>query len=240
MGPEDHPGKEFDPDEREQREIAGRAAGDAKGFLGLMGHLYRGAMNRSTTWRDRLDRTSNWSVVIVASLLTWAFSQDNPHSVLLLGMGIVSLFLYIEARRYRMYDVWRSRVRMLEENVFANALNPAGVELENWRALLSEDLRRPTIKVPLREAVARRLRRIYLPLLLILLIAWLVRLTMLSSGPKGFVEAASTWLFPGLVVIAGIGLFYAALILLAAWPAQRTAMGELRESEVHGAWRNDS
>jgi len=69
----------------------------------------------------------------------------------------------MEARRYRTYDIWRSRVRLLEENVSANALDPEGVEQPNRRELLSEDLREPRIETPTVEAVARRLRRVYLP-----------------------------------------------------------------------------
>nr|WP_321167630.1 DUF2270 domain-containing protein [Halalkalirubrum salinum] len=46
----------------------------------------------------------------------------------------------IEARRYRDYDVFRSRVRVIQENLFANALNPSqGTESHDWRAELSRD-----------------------------------------------------------------------------------------------------
>ena len=50
---------------------------DVPGFLV---HLYRGELDRVTSWRGRLDQTINWAVTILAALLTWVFSSpDNPH-----------------------------------------------------------------------------------------------------------------------------------------------------------------
>lgn len=67
-------------------------------------------------------------VTVVAAILTWAFSSpDNPHYVILVGILILSLFLLIEARRYRDYDVYRSRVRLFQQNLLADALDPSGV-----------------------------------------------------------------------------------------------------------------
>lgn len=82
---------------------------------------------------------------------------------------MVTVFLGVEARRYRVCDIWRSRVRLLEETVFANALDPEGVEQSTWRELLSDDLREPTLKTPAIEAVSRRLRRVYFPLISVLI-----------------------------------------------------------------------
>lgn len=41
---------------------------------------------------------------------------------LLLGMGSLLFFLWVEGRRYRTYDLWRSRIGLLERNLFAPAL----------------------------------------------------------------------------------------------------------------------
>jgi uncharacterized membrane protein len=49
--------------------------------------LYRGERDRVTTWRGRLDQTTNWTVTIIAAMLTWVFSSpENPHYLLLIGM----------------------------------------------------------------------------------------------------------------------------------------------------------
>lgn len=74
------PPSDFDPESPEEGEIAGAAATDRDDFLSLMGHAYRGEMGRTTSWRTGIDRTTNWAVVLTATLLTWAFSADSrPH-----------------------------------------------------------------------------------------------------------------------------------------------------------------
>lgn len=37
-------------------------------------------------------------------------------------MGSLLFFLWVEGRRYRTYDLWRSRIGLLERNLFAPAL----------------------------------------------------------------------------------------------------------------------
>lgn len=52
-----------------------------------LAHLYRGEVHRMKLWRERLDSTTNWAVIVVTAILTWAFSSpDNPHYLLLLGV----------------------------------------------------------------------------------------------------------------------------------------------------------
>ncbi|WP_181686439.1 DUF2270 domain-containing protein [Halorhabdus salina] len=228
----------FDPESPAEREVAGEAATERSDFLSLMGHAYRGELGRTTSWRTRIDRTTNWAVVLTATLLTWAFSGDSrPHYVLLVGMGMMIVFLGIEARRYRVYDIWRSRVRLLEENVFANALDPEGVEQPNWRELLSDDLREPTIKTPLREAISRRLWRVYAPLLYVLLAAWLIRLTVFATPAGGVIGTAAVGGVPGAIILGIVGVFYTGITILAFWPASRQAKGELREEDDTDEWR---
>jgi len=138
---------------------------------------------------------------------TFAFSSaDNPHYIILVGILAVSLFLLIEARRYRDYDVYRSRVRLFQQNLLADALDPSeGLEHEDWRSKLSQDYRRPTLKVSTWEATANRLRRIYLPLLIVLLVAWLFRITAFAPN-ESLLTTASIAVVPGPLVIAVIVL----------------------------------
>ena len=68
-------------------------------------------------WRDRLDRTSNWAITVVAALLSVSLSTPTAHhGVLLFAMLLVALLLYVEARRYRIYDVYRLRVRLFDRH----------------------------------------------------------------------------------------------------------------------------
>lgn len=228
---------DFDPEAPEEREIGREMVDESTGLGSVMAHFYRGEMDRETTWRSRLDQTTTWAVTVIAAILTYAFSSGGTsHAVLLAGMVIITMFLGIEARRYQDYDVYRARIRILQENLFANALDPsAGVEHRNWREELSEDLRNPTLKVPYRNALSRRLRRVYLPLFAVLLAAWLFRITMLSSG-QSILDAAALGRLPGLVAIGIVGLFYLAALGLTFWPQKRHAKGEFAETE-YGEWK---
>jgi uncharacterized membrane protein len=175
---------------------------------------------------------------LTATLLTWAFSgESRPHYILLIGIVMITIFLGIEARRYRVYDIWRSRVRILEENVFANALDPDGVEQSNWRELLSGDFRAPTMKTPVVEAVSRRLRRVYFALISVLVVAWLVRLTVFATTPTGLVGTATVGQVPGQVVLVSIGVYYATMLILTFWPGRRQAKGELQSRAESEEWK---
>lgn len=232
------PPEDFDSGSREEREVAAEAAGDRSDLLSLMGHTYRGELGRTSSWRTRIDRTTNWAVVVTASLLTWTFSSESrPHYVLLIGLVMLSVFLGIETRRYRMFDVWRSRVRLLEENVFANALDPGGVEQSTWRELLSEDLREPTIKTPAVEAMSRRLRRVYAPLFSVLIAAWVVRLTVFTPSGSGVVATAAVGAVPGALVLALVGCFYVGVLTLTLRRAPRRAKGELQAASDVEEWK---
>ncbi|EMA58446.1 hypothetical protein C470_12243 [Halorubrum distributum JCM 13561] len=232
------PSENFDPESREEREVAAEAATDRSDFLSLIAHTYRGELGRTSSWRTRIDRTTNWAVVVTASLLTWTFSNESrPHYVLLIGLVMLSVFLGIETRRYRAFDVWRSRVRLLEENVFANALDPEGVEQSNWRQLLSEDLREPTIKMPSVEAVSRRLRRVYAPLFSVLIAAWIVRLTVFTPSGSGVVATAAVGAIPGALVLAIVACFYLVVLALTLRRAPRRAKGEMQSAESVDDWK---
>lgn len=228
---------DFDPEAPEEREIGREMVDQSTGLGSVMAHFYRGEMDRETTWRQRLDVTTKWAVTIIAAVLTYAFSSSGTsHAVLLAGMAVVVMFLGIEARRYQHYDVYRARIRLLQENLFANALDPsAGVEHRDWRKEMSDDLRNPTLKVPYRNALSNRLRRVYLPVLAVLLAAWLFRITMLSSG-QSVLNTAALGEVPGLIIIGAVGLFYLAAVGLAFWPQTRHAKGEFDKTE-YGEWK---
>ena len=202
-----------------------------------MAHLYRGEIHRMKLWRERLDRTSNWAVTLIAAILTYAFSSaTRPHYVILVGIVMVTVFLVIEARRYRGYDMWRSRVRMLQRNVFAYSLDPSqGIEDPDWRPRLSRDYREPRTKISYEEAIAHRLRRVYLPLFTVLLGAWLVRILVTPAAGSTWPATASVGAVSGTVATALVGVFYAVLLGITFRPRVWQATGELRRNDI-GAW----
>jgi uncharacterized membrane protein len=85
--------------------------------MGAIAHLYRGEVYRSTIWRTRLDNTTNWAIVTMGIALSTTFSspEASPLPLLLVGL-LIAVFLGMEARRYRYFNVWRARARWIETN----------------------------------------------------------------------------------------------------------------------------
>jgi uncharacterized membrane protein len=196
-----------------------------------MAHLYRGEIHRMKFWRERLDRTTNWAVIVLAAVLTWAFSTEgNPHYLLLIGNVVLGTFLTIEARRYRAYDIWRSRVRTLQTEVWAVGLADSAPTDPSWRTRLADDYREPTVKITIEEALAHRLRRIYLPLFAILNAAWVVRVTAFGNTP--WPESAAVGMVPGGTVTAAVGFTLLAATVVSLRPRTWHAHAELRTEEL--------
>ncbi len=205
--------------------IAGLPANSGEATTAIV-HYYRAEMARMTSWRNRLDLTTNWAITVVAALLSVTLSTpDAHHGLVLMAMVIVSLLLYIEGRRYRFYDVYRMRVRQFERHYFGQLFGPGGEGgPEPWLQALAQDLRHPTFRITLWRALRRRLRRNYIWMYLILLAAWLLKLASpdLQSGvlldPSRPVDRvldhAAVGPMPGLLVLALIGLVYAGLLYL--------------------------
>ena len=101
---------------------------------------------------------------------------------------------------------------------------------EDWRSTLGRDYRTPTLKITAEEAVAHRLRRVYLPLFAVLLVAWVIRITAFSTAP--WTETAGIGMLPGVVVVVAVGLFYVAAGVVAFRPRTWHAKGELRAEDL--------
>lgn len=180
-------------------------AGD---FTSAMIHLFRGEIQRSNTWRTRLDSTTNWAIVATAAAVPFAFTETGgSHIVLILSSVIVTILLYIESRRYRYYELWSSRVRLMETDFFATMLVPPFRPSPDWAESLAENLLQPHFTVSIFEAVGRRLRRNYIWIFYTLYVAWMAKL-WLQPGPttsmEVFLQRAALASIPGWMVM----LFY--------------------------------
>ena len=132
--------------------------------IGALAHLYRGEIYRSTTWRTRLDATTNWSVVSLGIALSLSFSgaDASPLPLILVG-ALIFLFLWLESRRYRYFNVWRARARWLEINFYAPMLQRQYYEdPEGWQDRLAKDYLEPEHHISFMRAFGRRLRRNYM------------------------------------------------------------------------------
>jgi len=107
------------------------------------GAFLRAEVQRANVWRSRLDATTNWAVIATGAALTIAFNQSSHHGVILLNTLLVTLFLYIEARRYRYYELWSSRIRLMETDFYAAMLVPPFQPAPDWAESLAENLLQP-------------------------------------------------------------------------------------------------
>lgn len=154
-------------------------------YVTAMAHFYRGEIGRIMQWRARLDNTTNWAITTTSTIFTVAFSiQSVPHIIFVFNIAIVSIMLWIEARRYRFYDAFRARVRMIEAHFLVPIVIQKTMILEgDWRKLLCEDLLIPSFKISSFEAVGRRLKRNYAFIYVVILIAWITKIFLHSTMP---------------------------------------------------------
>ncbi len=147
-------------------------------FNTAMVHFYRGEITRSNVWRNRLDATTNWAVITAGATLSFVFSSpDNPHFAIPINTILVSIFLFMEARRYRYYEVWANRVRVMETGYFAPMLSQRHILPDKeWAEKISEDLITPHFTITEWEAVGRRLRANYLWIFILLALSWTLKI----------------------------------------------------------------
>lgn len=203
----------------------------ASEFTTAMVHFFRAEVQRANVWRQRLDTTTNWAVVTTGAAISIAFSGPGNHIVILINLLLVTIFLIIEARRYRYYELWAYRVRLMETDFFASMLVPPFHPSPDWAETLSENLLHPHFPISNLEAVGRRLRRNFLYIYMIVLFAW-VSGTFLLPSPvqtwEGFVLRAQIGPISGELVIAGVMLFMATIITIAIGTVQlQQAAGEV-------------
>jgi uncharacterized membrane protein len=196
-------------------------------------HFYRGEVQRSNTWRNRLDTTTNWAVLTAGATLSFVFSsQSNPHFVIPINSILVAIFLLMEARRYRYYEIWSSRVRVIETGYFAQLLAPeSSPHDEAWAEHLAADLTTPHFTITEWEAIGRRLRRNYLWIFALLALSWNLKV-YLHPNPaptfNEFVQRAAVGVVPGwFVFVVGV-IFNAAIAIFAIGTVRlREATGEV-------------
>lgn len=197
--------------------------------IGALAHLYRAEVYRSTVWRTRLDTTTNWSVVTLGVALSITFSSPTASPMPLLLVGIlIMLFLALEARRYRYFNVFRARSRWMERFFFVAILRDGDLHTEdNWPRILSDDYFAPRYHVSFMVAIARRVRHNYLWILLIQAMAYVGKLIVHPfpvASLDNFIHRARIGpLMPGEAVLAIGAVYILSWVALAIWVGRRDA-----------------
>lgn len=213
------------------------------GYVNAMSHFYRGEISRIMVWRQRLDITTNWAITSSTAIITIAFANHEvPHIIFFFNLAIVWVLLWIEARRYRFYDAFRARVRMLE----AHFLVPMVMENQDmlqgeWKKLVCEDLILPSFKISKLEAVGRRLKRNYIFIFVLIMVAWVTKIflhaPMAMDSLPSFYHAMGVGHIPAWLVAS---VFVATLISVTGitiYVGQKTS-GEISEFRTHRSlWR---
>ena len=186
--------------------------------IGALAHLYRAEVYRSTAWRTRLDSSTNWAVVTtgIALSATYSSAEASPLPMVLVGL-LVSVFLLFEARRYRYFNVWRARARLLETDFYAPMIRGEGVRLESgWTGLLASDYIRPSYHISFARAVGRRLRRTYAWIFVIQAIAYYGKLAI---HPVPLTSLADLWARAAIGPIPGEAVVAAGVLFHGGWAA---------------------
>ncbi|TPK63689.1 DUF2270 domain-containing protein [Mesorhizobium sp. B2-4-19] len=211
--------------------------------VNTLSHFHRAEIARMAGWRDRLDRTTNWAITVVAAMLSVSLSTASAHhGVLLFAMLLILLLLWIEARRYRFFDFYRARVRQFERHYFAQIFSPQPDFASDWLLIVGEGLRAPKFLLSQRAALARRLRRNYIYLFLILLLAWVLKISTPSLQTVGIrtgfvsslreaMDGAALGPIPGVAIVVIVAAFYAWLFAIVLFAAGDD--GELAFGDVH-------
>lgn len=201
-------------------------------FVTAMVHFFRAEVSRANVWRQRLDTTTNWAVVSTGATLSIAFSQPTiHHSIIILNTLLVMWFLFIEARRYRYYELWSYRVRLMETDFYAAMLVPPFHPSPEWAESLAENLLAPSFPISIWEAFGRRLRRNYFWIFLILYASWVSKIWLFPTPALSvaeFVRRSAIGPLSGQVMI-GLGLLlYTTLAVVAVATITMTrATGEI-------------
>lgn len=180
--------------------------------IGALAHLYRGEVYRSTIWRTRLDTSTNWAVVTLGVALSISFAAPSASPIPLLLVGVlIFLFMWLEARRYRYFNVWRARARWLEMHFYVPMLDGThGYMDRDWQTELANDYLHPEYHVRMITALGRRIRRSYIWILLIQTLAFGAKITVHPTPAENFsevLERATIGPVSGQAVLA-IGVLY--------------------------------
>ncbi len=201
-------------------------------FVTAMVHLFRAEIQRANVWRQRLDTTTNWAVVSTGATLSIAFSQPNiHHAIIILNTLLVIWFLFIETRRYRYYELWSYRVRLMETDFFAAMLVPPFHPSPEWAESLAENLLSPSFPISIWEAFGRRLRRNYFWIFLILYASWAAKIWLFpqpATTLSEFIQRSAVGPISGeIMIVLGFGLYASLLIVALATISMTRASGEV-------------
>lgn len=169
-----------------------------------------------------MDATTNWAIGATAALISFTLGNvATPHFVVYIAVLLTLSFLFLEARRLTFYHLWQQRVLMLEQGLVRPALrSETSVSHDEFdlESVLTPQLGRTIPSMPIAKAIARRLRRIYLYLFGVQLLAWVLKLSSQPTPASSFhelVSRADVGAIPGEIFFATSGVGFLAVVAFA-------------------------
>jgi uncharacterized membrane protein len=193
----------------------------------ILTHYYRAMVGRADIWRTRMDTTTNWAIGATAAIMSFALGNAAvPHYVVFIASMMTLSFLMLEARRLTFYHLWQQRVLLLEGGLIRPAVlalgrsedTPVPADDHDLAQELEIHLGRTAPTMPLGKAVARRLRRVYLYLFAVQLLAWVLKVSnhpTTATSVDEWVMRAQVGPIPGDVFLAVLGALFLAATSIA-------------------------
>jgi uncharacterized membrane protein len=231
------------PGQTEEKTVSVQRSIYDPGYVNAMSHFYRGEISRIMVWRQRLDITTNWAITSSTAIITIAFAnREVPHIIFFFNLLIVWVMLWIEARRYRFYDAFRARVRMLEAHFLVPMVMENRELLQGeWKKLVCEDLILPCFKISKLEAIGRRLKRNYIFIFILIMVAWVTKIFLHAPSAMdnfgGFYRALRVGHIPAWLVASVFIVTLVSVIAITVYVSKKTS-GEISEFGTHRSlWR---
>lgn len=190
-------------------------------YFGFIQHYYRAEIYRETNWRNRLDVTTNWSIVVTAAMLSFTFSNESvPHTVILVNFLIVLFFLYTESRRFRYYSRLKKRTRLIEQHLLSPLFKNPGkaMRVGDWGKDFYNHFVENTVPMSRMESIGWRMRRNYMFILPAIFLAWVTKVSFepeRAQTIKDFFANAHLWSIPGEFVFGAFISFVTYLLVIA-------------------------
>lgn len=188
-------------------------------------------------WRQRMDATTNWAVATSAGMMTFTFTAvEAPHFIMLMALSFDAMFLFMESRRYQVFDLWRRRFRTLNHYMIAPTLIgkdlPSAEAVQEQYASVASDLGRTVPHLRLMDAVGYRIRRNYGYLFTLGILAWLLKLEVHPATAGGMDELAARAAVGGIPGPVVMGCVAGLVVLAAALGLHAPSEGMLDWAEV--------
>ena len=189
-------------------------------------NLYHGEIE--DVWLQRLDTTTYLAAFLTGLTLLLSFASPNiHHGYIILNVLLITGVHFIEARRYRDYQMLKYRVRLMEIAQHLPDLPGRFHQSPDLAAYLAENLLRPIYPISLLQAFGNRLRNYYLWIYIILGISWLTKgylFPQQTTNVLEFIYRYAIGAIPGLAIII-LGTIYYGILL---W----IAIGTIHKTEV--------